>query len=376
MESPADYWQAIDADRQRQELDDLRRIHLRHRPDLVDVQLIGRPIKPLQGADKPGAGISTRRLFADAKMDEQILPLSPHRYADANPFDAEPLEGRQTLNSKHSQIYIKKAGGGNNKMADQNENDQKSRWEANDAKKSDLEGKFDYLMDRSYDNKDDAYKRMEIARDKYGSEELSHLLRLEPDKFGDLPKDPVKAVDAPRYRQELAPTFREYGKAHDEGGYLKHTFGERPQSTPAPAGEHKGPTGLSSLWNRGQSELPPSDRASGTPQRITKIGPSSYPLESPFRAEGRQERHPLSQNSPPAGKPTPDAIQRPDASLGKERHPLSIYSPPLPKPLAGQQVPGIPTTTPQQTLAQKPGQEKPALPLGRAKGRGGLDEGR
>lgn len=394
-ESPADYWQALDADNQTRELDQLRRIHLRHRPDLVEFPLIGRGVKEhLDAVDDTGARVGFGRGFAKPEIHQQGVP-SPlqHKHAHA-PFEAQPPPSGQSLDFKHELIYGDTPGKGKEKMATRNDDDSpEARWKANEATKRDLGGTFEHLLDNSYDDKDAALKDMTAFRDKHGNDELFHALRLEPEHFGPLPKDPAKAANAPRYRSELAPTYHDYGKAHDEGDRLKRTFGDKPEGLSGPGDGQGKPSGLSSLWNRPQSGAP-SGGAGGIPHGApTQLHPSSYPLESPFRAEGRpqqqpaqprkspvpennpfstlpQERNPLSLRSAAPGKTAPQTGSKAPAQAPQpERHPLSLRSPAPPK------APGMPPVSPPQAL----GREAMKTPIGKEpvrQRRKGLDEGR
>lgn len=384
LETPGDYWDAVDADKRTQELDQLRQIH--HRPaELVEFPLVRRGVKePRQPVDDPRTRVGTGRSLAQPEARQQGLGFPVHPEPKATPPEAQPSVNGQSLN-KHGLIYGAAPGKGNDKMAKGDDDDSpEAKWRANEAKKRNLGGKFDHLLGNSYEDKDNALQKMGLFRDKYGNDELGHELRLMPGTFGDMPKDPAKAADAPRYRKELAPTYGDYGKANDEGGRLKSTFGDGLGSKPK--GEQPQPSGLSSLWNRPSSSSP-SGGAGGIPQEnASQLRPSSYPLESPFRAEGRQqpasgqvpdnpfstlpkERNPLSLKSPPVGKGVSEAqpkapAQEPDAG----RHPLSLKSPALPKAS-----PSAPPSSPQGL-----GREALKTPISkepRYQKRKGLDDG-
>lgn len=164
-----------------------------------------------------------------------------------------------------------------------------ARWQANEAKKQELGGTFDYLAGKSYEDKDTAMKNMGAFRHQHGSDELFHALRNEPHRFGPPPKDHARAVDASRYTKELPYTYHDYGKAHDEGERLKH-LASTPSQGGASGGQDK-PSGLSSMWSSS-----PSKEAENTPKHSpTSLQSSSYPLESPFRAEGQSNPQPASQ---------------------------------------------------------------------------------
>lgn len=160
-----------------------------------------------------------------------------------------------------------------------------ARWKANEAKKHELGGTFDYLAGKSYEDKDAAMRHMGTFRDQHGSDELFHALRNEPHHFGPPPKDHAKAVDASRYTKELPYAYHDYGKAHDEGERLKHLAGASPQG--GASGGQDNPNGLSSLWERSPSTSQGGDdKLKRSP---TQLQSSSYPLESPFRAEAQAQ---------------------------------------------------------------------------------------
>lgn len=334
-ETPGDYWDAVDADKRKQELDQLRQIH--HRPaELVEFPLVRRGVKePRQPVDDPRTRVGTERGLAQPEAHQQSLGFPVHPEPETYPLKAHPLEEGQRGRHRrgHGLIYGNVPGKGKEKMAKREDDDSpEAKWKANDDKQRELGGTFDHLLGKSYDDKDDALRKMGDFRGRHGSDGLFHALRNEPHSFGNLPKDPGMAADAPRYREQLPGVFNGYRDARDEGDRLNHLHGPRPDGgsgmkdvTPGARPD----SGLASLWSR---PSPSSSPASGNQQ----LQPSSYPLESPFRAE----RQPQLEGGRPKSLSTPDDVHNPWESLPAS-HPLSLKSPAPPKaaPEAGRQAP-------------------------------------
>jgi len=335
-ETPADYWTALDADNQGQELHQLRQIHLRHRPDLVEFPLAGgRAIEPLQGINQTRARIGAGRGLAKTRPYEKSLNFHASGERKSAPLMAQPIPRGQSLDCKHKITYNTFSEKGKGKMANFIEEDSRDEnWKANDAKKDYLDRSFDKIMGNSYENKEDAYRKMGEFSGDYGKDALYHELRLNPGAFGAPPRDPARAADAPGYRRELAPTFHDYGKAHDEGERLNRPFDAPPQGAPPQAGGQGKPSGLSTLWERPQSPSSPQPGPTGKPHHHppTQLQPSSYPLESPFRADGAPQ--------PQAGQPVPQNVpENPFSTLPNRPSPLtrspSSHRPCLPRMAGG-----------------------------------------
>ncbi len=400
QETPAQYWEAIDASNQAAELEQLRLIHFRHRPDLLNVPLVGRAVEPLQRVNDTGV-FSDGRLF-QTQPDGQNGNMPIQHVPPSNRLPLQtPTQGRTTV-FHHSLMYGDVPGKDKGNMTTRDDDDSpEARWKANDQKKRNLNGVFEHLLDNSYDDKEQAYKNMREHGAKYGNDDLYHSLRLEPGTFGAPPKDPARAADAKGYQDKLAPAFRAYGDAEDEAGRLKYTHGDRPTELDEPGQNYQPLSKLASFWDRSEPSSSPTRRADGIPQGApaTPRQPSPYPLESPFRPEGRPQtspaasaphepdrplderaqppRHALSRQSPgpaasPAGNNAPPkaGLKGPEG----ERHPLSRQSPALTKP---QLTPAgaTPPIAPQQALSQNPLQT-PVQQQPIKQPRKGLDEGR
>lgn len=417
QETPEDYWGAVDNDNRRRELDQLRQIH--HRPaELVDFPLVRGGVKePGYPVDNARPRVGTRGRLAQPEAHQQGFGLPVYPKPEAYPLQAHSLEegqgGRQWRG--HGLIYGNLPGKGKDKMAKRDDDDSpEAKWKANDAKQRELGGTFDHLLSNSYDNKDAALESMGKFRKDNGTDGLFHALRNEPHTFGALPKDPEKAAEAPRFRQELAPTFHALRDARDEGERLDHLHGPRPDGgsgmndvTPGARPE----SGLANLFN---------SRSSAPSVGNQRLQPSSYPLESPFRAEQRpqieQSGRPKSLATPgdvhnpweklPANHPlamptaSPVAVKEaPSAPTSPERHPLSLKSPPVGKglgnaePKAPAQAPEVgrhPLSLKSPALPKQPSNMPPMSPQGlgrealktplakepRYQKRKGLDDGR
>jgi MobA/MobL family len=385
-ETPADYWDAVDSDNRRRELDQLRQVH--HRPaELIDFPLVSRDVKqPIRRVDNMGPGVGAGRGLAQPEAHQQGLRFPVHPEPEAHPLEAHPFQERQRGRHRrgHDLIYGDVPGKGKEKMAKREDDDSpEAKWKANDAKQRELGGTFDHLLNNSYDDKDAAMESMGKFRKDHGTDGLFHALRTEPHTFGELPKDPAKAADAPRFRGELAPTFHALRGARDEGDRLNHLHGPRPDRGPGMKDVTPGAkpeSGLDNLFNSRSSPAVGNQ----------KLQPSSYPLESPFRAEQRPK---LEQGGQPKSLSTPDDVHNPWEHLpanhplampkatpaaGKEgpssanpaRHPLSLKSPPVGKGL-GSAEPKAPVQSPEvgrhPLSRQSPALTKPQLtPAGTA----------
>lgn len=363
VEVPTDYWEAVDADSQRRELEQLRSIHLRHRPDLLDIPLVARPVEPGQRVNNARTGVGFGRSFAQPEAHEQGPEFPLPRKPENAPLNAELFRQRQVLIINHESIYADTPIGSNNKMNARDDDSPEARWKSNDAQKRDLNGKFEHLLDNSYEDKKQALDNMREYQGDHGNDGLFHALRTHPEHFGAPPKDPSKAADAPRYQKELAPTFHDYGKNRDDAGQLRYTHGDPPQGGQSPANGHQPPSSLTNLYERPQPSSMPPGGASGIPQQTqpssgqqapTSLGPSSSPLESPYRAEGRPQATLPKTNEGPGQKQQPKSLQE----IGKDvhnpweneakpqRNPLASGSPPLPRD-APAAAPKAPATSPE-----------------------------
>lgn len=288
-EAPADYWQALDADNQARELEQLRAIH--HRPD--SVQVFGRDI--LRGQKVP------ERLNVPSRIPGQSGEAAGVDFIGTGKPIALPFAFDAPVNGvekrPHTTEYPSSTKGSKQNMVrDDFDGRLQREFDQNEEAMERLNGRFNHHLGQAYQDPKAASKSMDAFRDQHGEEALGHALRNEPGLFGSLPTDPARHDQAHQARREMPNDFFGYKTHRDSNDALRQTMDDR-------KGRGNGP-------DNGKQHQP------------TQLKPSSYPLESPFRAEERPQPAPNAQpaqqwRKPENSTPTPQPAMQPTSFMSK-----------------------------------------------------------
>ncbi len=396
-ESPADYWEVLDADTQRRELEQLRQIH--HPPESVilfpargagshgnvgqhgiNPGMLGRNLAGVRLPELPQEGLFSPRVPRHISLEtapegvgrpaghQKILqPPKGTVEEPAKPVEQDILHKRIIGNKNLS-------GKGNEMSVD--DDDRKLR-EADLAHARAQEGKSRAARDNALEK---GYMRPELAKKSIGNYYNDHGEAKLREKFGEFAGPSEFGVkrgnpltkegranrrEANAARRDIPGLWAAHDRDAKNLAAAERSYRDKygtPQPSPAEG------QGVPTPQPGGKSASPASPGA-GQAQPSGTWPPREFHENNPFSTVP-QERHPLSLRNTAPGKPAPEAGMKPPAQAPQpERHPLSLRSPAPPK------APGTPPVSPQQAL----GREAMKTPIGKEpvrQRRKGLDEGR
>lgn len=99
-----------------------------------------------------------------------------------------------------------------------------------------LDDRDELLLQKAYENPQEADDRMFEHRNRYGEHDLYVALRERPEIFGDYPQDKARFDDAFQARKQLPDTFGEYMKRRDESDEIQRSLNRirREKGDPSP----------------------------------------------------------------------------------------------------------------------------------------------
>lgn len=336
-ETPADYWQALDADNQARELEQLRAIH--HRPDSViplggrrpvaqgivnqhpvDTRVVGRNLAGLRGEEGTRGG--RLPLIPPARDGQKSAPqgiawrtgrdkiLEPSQRAAEQP--AKPVE--QNINHEPS-IGNKNLGHKGNVMSVEDEEKRRRMADLADARTREEKSRAarNNALDKGYMRPDLAGPSIDTFYKNKGADALKDKFGefAGPSEFGVKKGNPLtrdgraKRADANEARRDLPQLWDNHAKDRKNRDASERAFGDKygpPEGPGTPSGGQGKPQPKAAEWRKPKNSMPtqqPMGQAAQPTSFMDKL--RNFRKERP---EGKQpEGRPPQERAVPARKP-------------------------------------------------------------------------